>query len=138
MVCAFLSCFYSSSFFFKNKAERKFSFLLHSFSGHGIFSLRRPNCMEQFYRLLSCALEENCMSTPEATLMCKFTDDPFNDYADCHRYDQSITNLLLANLLGYNSKRWSSEVTNFFEIRRYESDDSMKPYECLLNISSNK
>ncbi|KFD56065.1 hypothetical protein M513_03189, partial [Trichuris suis] len=167
-----------------SETERKFSFLLHSPTHHGIYSvtspskefiaqlirisnsaqvsylflptnitvmkLRRPMCMEAglslVFRtreaieailvwLLACAFEEHCMSTPEAKSFCKFTRDRFNDYANCHRYDQSITNLLLANQLGYNTKRWSSELNYFFEIRRGQSDATFKPYAYLVNNS---
>ncbi|KHJ43209.1 hypothetical protein D918_06776 [Trichuris suis] len=118
-----------------------------------VMKLRRPVCMEAglslvfrtrevietiFVWLLACALEENCMNTPEAKLYCKFNHGHFNHYANCHRYDQAITNLLLANQLGYDTKRWSSELNYFFEIRRHQSNATFKPYTCpVSNILPN-
>jgi hypothetical protein len=52
-----------------------------------------------------CALESDCMA-PTRDLYCKFKGR--DEYAQCHRYDQSALNILLANYFNYNdSSYWS-------------------------------
>uniref|UniRef100_A0A1I7UTC7 Apple domain-containing protein n=2 Tax=Caenorhabditis tropicalis TaxID=1561998 RepID=A0A1I7UTC7_9PELO len=66
-----------------------------------------------------CALEEDCMAPQNAVLGCNFKgDDRFTTYAGCHRYDQSIINLVLANQFWYDRRYYVSEIVDFFHIDR--------------------
>ncbi|KAJ1364117.1 hypothetical protein KIN20_024134 [Parelaphostrongylus tenuis] len=57
-----------------------------------------------------CALEKNCMAPYGASPYCAFEEDRFYHYANCHRYDQSIINLLLANSYDYNSMNYVTDL----------------------------
>ncbi|KRX17775.1 hypothetical protein T07_8934, partial [Trichinella nelsoni] len=108
----------TSSNLLPNKADTngKCSLLFHSSSGHGIFSATNP---KEVYSVLfwwedfivcckACAIEGPCMAPPDSNSFCQFGRNRYRNYAFCHRYDQSAFNLLLANLLHYQSDRWSS------------------------------
>ncbi|EGT31872.1 hypothetical protein CAEBREN_20919 [Caenorhabditis brenneri] len=77
-----------------------------------------------------CALQENCMAPRNADLGCNFpANDRFTSYAGCHRFDQSIINLVLANQFWYDRRYYVSEIVDFFHIERAGSpgdfDDKM-------------
>ncbi|KAL6735736.1 hypothetical protein Aduo_006149 [Ancylostoma duodenale] len=57
-----------------------------------------------------CALEKNCMAPPGARLYCQFGRERYMQYANCHRYDQSVINLLLSNSYGYNARNYVSSL----------------------------
>ncbi|CAB04238.1 Nucleotide-diphospho-sugar transferase domain-containing protein [Caenorhabditis elegans] len=66
-----------------------------------------------------CALQEDCMAPKDAVLRCTFENgDRFSSYAGCHRYDQSIINLVLANQFWYDRRYYVSEIVDFFHIDR--------------------
>ena len=78
-----------------------------------------------FYHILwpywLCALEKDCIA-PSDQLHC---DDErlkdWNSYAGCHRYDQTIINILLLNAYNGNSNMFVAEKY-FFDVRRWVTD----------------
>ncbi|CAD6190893.1 unnamed protein product [Caenorhabditis auriculariae] len=130
---------------------RKSAYLLHGFSGHGIYPATNPGVYkwiptnmaelrkgsagmydagfvfavwtrETIENILLwyvlCALQERCMAPRGATLGCSFKNDRYAEYADCHRYDQSVVNLLAANSYQYERRNYVSEIVDFFDIER--------------------
>ena len=47
---------------------------------------------------VSCSLKRDCIAPVGTTIGCRFKADRYREYANCHRYDQSVLNILL---LGY-------------------------------------
>ncbi|KHJ98305.1 hypothetical protein OESDEN_01708 [Oesophagostomum dentatum] len=69
-----------------------------------------------------CALEEDCMGTNIVPNICEFNrTDLFSSFAHCHRYDQSVVNVLLADAYYYDRHYYTSEITDFFRIQRFIS-----------------
>ncbi|KAK5982999.1 hypothetical protein GCK32_000609 [Trichostrongylus colubriformis] len=135
------------------KECKKSTYLLHSFTGHGIYAatdpalysyfpvsveeLRKPKAKmyeaglvfavktrETTENVLKwsvlCALEEDCMGTKIIPNACQFnTSDYYTSFARCHRYDQSVVNVLLADSYYYDRHYYSSEITDFFRIQRF-------------------
>lgn len=79
-----------------------------------------------------CALHSECM-TPILNLGCNFkNNDMMNTFADCHRFDQSASNILASNLYDYNDNEY---IFNFiknkhaFEVMR-DSSGMYTPRVC--------
>ncbi|XGW26300.1 hypothetical protein V3C99_007150 [Haemonchus contortus] len=73
--------------------------------------------------LVLCALEMGCMAPPGSQLNCNFNGDRYTRYANCHRYDQSAINLLLANMYGCNSSKYVSRYgSEGAKIERFASN----------------
>ncbi|VDK75027.1 unnamed protein product [Cylicostephanus goldi] len=69
-----------------------------------------------------CALEEHCMGTTIVPNICEFNrSDLYSSFAHCHRYDQSVINVLLADAYYYDRHYYSSEIADFFRIQRFIS-----------------
>ncbi|KAH7700816.1 hypothetical protein AAVH_32061, partial [Aphelenchoides avenae] len=51
-----------------------------------------------------CSLTESCIAPKGAQLSCEYYRNVFLDYMNCHRYDQSMVNLIVSNLL-FNERR---------------------------------
>ena len=77
--------------------------------------------------LFLCALKRECISPPNAELMCSFSGNHFTDYAECHRYDQSILNILLCNYFKYSDLYYAASRTA--RIDRADQYD-FKPNRC--------
>ena len=64
-----------------------------------------------FGRMYLCALDVNC-AMPPTSLMCKYhKKNRWRTWAKCHRYDQSIVNVLAAN-------RWNFD-NDAYHVRRF-------------------
>nr|CDJ92299.1 Protein of unknown function DUF1647 domain containing protein [Haemonchus contortus] len=131
---------------------KKSTYLLHSFTGHGIYAATDPALYSYFPVSIEelkkpkakmyeaglvfavrtretenilkwsvlCALEEDCMGTRIVPNACEFNrSDYYTSFARCHRYDQSVVNVLLADSYYYDRHYYSSEITDFFRIQRF-------------------
>lgn len=135
------------------KECKKSTYLLHGFTGHGIYpatdpalysyfpvslqELKKPKAkmyeaglvlavkiQETVTNILKwsvlCALEERCMATGIIPNACNFNNsDLYATFARCHRYDQSVINVLLADAYYYDRRYYTSEITDFFRIQRF-------------------
>ena len=48
-----------------------------------------------------CALDADCIMPSSSKLGCNFKSDTFTEYANCHRFDQSVVNILVNNYLNF-------------------------------------
>ena len=63
---------------------------------------------------LLCALDPYC-TAPIPWRPCDFKlYDRYSEYAACHRYDQSVVNLLVSNLYGYDNERYTAPLNISF------------------------
>ncbi|VDN21282.1 unnamed protein product [Gongylonema pulchrum] len=74
-------------------------------------------------KAVACALERECMGLGSGgknfEVQCSFaSDDHYRKYAHCHRFDQSVFNLLMANQYGFETNRYFKDGKNLFEIYR--------------------
>lgn len=54
--------------------------------------------------MVLCTLDANCIGKPSSDiskLRCKLKNNRYTTYANCHSYDQSMINIILANALGF-------------------------------------
>lgn len=65
-----------------------------------------------------CALELNCMEPINAKLFCQFKNR-YTDYGNCHRFDQSAVNILLAWANGFIQSRYHHKADDAFVIERF-------------------
>uniref|UniRef100_A0A0N4ZQL3 Fe/B12 periplasmic-binding domain-containing protein n=1 Tax=Parastrongyloides trichosuri TaxID=131310 RepID=A0A0N4ZQL3_PARTI len=80
-----------------------------------------------------CALERNCIAPKGSTRINCYTirkKKNSESSSRCHRYDQSIYNILLANAYNYDAKNYVSENNNFFEIKRDERGSIDETFFC--------
>ena len=55
--------------------------------------------------LVICVLKEDCISPPGSTLYCGF-NFPRDRFGGCHRYDQSLQNILISNAYNYEQEKY--------------------------------
>ncbi|EYB90136.1 hypothetical protein Y032_0223g2672 [Ancylostoma ceylanicum] len=88
-----------------------------------VHAVKTKETMEKIVKWsVLCALEEKCMGTQIIPNTCEFNrSDPYSSFARCHRYDQSVVNVLLADAYYYDRRYYTSEITDFFRIQRFIS-----------------
>ena len=64
-----------------------------------------------------CALTEDCIASFKQ-LYCSFGRDRFGKFADCHRFDQSLANVLLSTKWQYNTSRYGMAASRLYKIER--------------------
>ena len=65
-----------------------------------------------------CSLERSCI-LPNAYRFCRLDPkDRYSTHAHCHRFDQSIVNVLLSNIWLTDGKSYTAKE-DFFSIHRY-------------------
>ena len=83
------------------------------------------NTDKMFYNILwwwvLCAMDPYCMA-PTFWTPCDFKNfDRYKEYAACHRFDQSVINILASNLFGYNSNQYTTAMNiTFSRIQTFE------------------
>ncbi|KAI0238682.1 hypothetical protein LSAT2_010566 [Lamellibrachia satsuma] len=77
----------------------------------------RSNYDEVLFSYYLCALTQDCIASM-TNRFCKFSKDRYGSFAKCHRFDQSLANLLLSNRWCYNSTRYSLLDSSLFAIER--------------------
>ncbi|EYC27043.1 hypothetical protein Y032_0009g486 [Ancylostoma ceylanicum] len=82
-----------------------------------------------------CALEKNCMAPSGARLRCQFGSDRNTQYANCHRYDQSVINLLLSNAYGYNARNYVSSLGSDGAVIDRAADTKLTKKDFLCNAT---
>ncbi|WKY04696.1 hypothetical protein Q1695_005591 [Nippostrongylus brasiliensis] len=147
----------------KDATCKKSSILLNVNTNHGVFPTTHPDVymflptsMERLLKTLEygatmmyvvrtsesigilkwlvlCALERNCMSPPGADIYCHFGSDKFSQYAHCHRFDQAVLNILLANAYDYDTKWYTSGLGDADVIIERSAAKSIKPESLLCN-----
>ena len=78
----------------------------------------RSNFDEVLWWYYLCALTEDCIA-PFKKLSCHFARDAYGTFADCHRFDQSLANVLLSTRWKYDTSRYAMAYGRLFNIERY-------------------
>ncbi|XP_046573100.1 uncharacterized protein LOC124281127 [Haliotis rubra] len=99
--------------------------------------MHNSNHLKHFFTrwLVQCALEEYCMAPPGSKRKCNLNLYPKSKkYADCHRYDESAINLLLASWHNYDIDHYAAHdiVTSYFDgrdVRRFLKVCNLLPKE---------
>uniref|UniRef100_A0A914WTI8 Uncharacterized protein n=1 Tax=Plectus sambesii TaxID=2011161 RepID=A0A914WTI8_9BILA len=93
------------------------------YGGGFILFYRTPASVEVLKWLVLCAMEDNCINPPNSNLNCQFVDrENWKLYANCHRYDQSAVNVILATLNDYNESFYTTKsFPDFAQVKRGDS-----------------
>uniref|UniRef100_A0A8R1E5R8 Uncharacterized protein n=1 Tax=Caenorhabditis japonica TaxID=281687 RepID=A0A8R1E5R8_CAEJA len=82
--------------------------------GANTFYVARTEYTQKIFKWwVLCALDQTCMSPPEANIFCHFSENRFDTFARCFRFDQSVLNLLLLNDFQDYHKFYSQQVIAF-------------------------
>jgi hypothetical protein len=57
-----------------------------------------------------CALDRNCMAPDGAQIECTYANDQYNRYGNCHRFDQSALNIIVANIANGTTKLYQMQA----------------------------
>ncbi len=85
------------------------------------------------YWLYLCSLDPDCIAPTHSKLACRFqSENRFASYANCHRFDQSILNIIAASYYNYNmeSYLYSNMHERVAGIRRHHSQGADKVKSC--------
>ncbi len=84
------------------------------------------------YWLYLCSLDPDCISPPGSTVWCQFKPDRFTFYAKCHRYDQSILNIIAASYYNYtmDSYQYANVHEHLLGIRRHSTQGAENVTSC--------
>lgn len=83
--------------------------------------VKAKDTMEQILKWqVLCGLEEDCMAgNHQENLICRFGTNRYSEPPNCHRFDQSVLNVLVANTHWYDKHYYASEIVDFFAIERF-------------------
>lgn len=74
--------------------------------GGGIIILNTPQVLRDIFRwMLVCALHKECITPKGSKRFCDFKF-PKDHFGGCHRYDQAMMSILVANANNYNQERY--------------------------------
>ena len=66
-----------------------------------------------------CALCKNCIAPLEANLGCRKELRDKEYYINCHRYDQAVFNVLVANAHNFQKEKYVFNGERFSKVLRY-------------------
>ena len=74
--------------------------------GGGIIIFNTPQILRDIFRwVLVCALHAECITPKGSKRFCDFKF-PKDDFGGCHRYDQAMMSIIVANANNYNQERY--------------------------------
>ena len=74
--------------------------------GGGVIIFNTPQVLRDIFRwVLVCALHEECITPKGSKRFCGFKF-PRDDFGGCHRYDQAMMSIIVANANSYNQERY--------------------------------
>ena len=74
--------------------------------GGGILILNTPEVLRDIFRwVLVCALHKGCITPKGSKRFCDFKF-PKDNFGGCHRYDQSMMSIIVANANNHNQERY--------------------------------
>ena len=86
------------------------------FEANSMIVINTPEVQTHIMKwLVTCALIEDCIAPVGAKLYCGF-NFPKDKFGGCHRYDQSLVNVLVSNV--YSSDRNRYLLEGFAEVDR--------------------
>ena len=79
--------------------------MIHSISNNGV-----NNCIDQIFKpAYYCALDKKCLAPPNTELVCRASNKKHGSCNSwCHRFDQSVYNLLVGNYFDFKKTRYTT------------------------------